>query len=83
MLINRLYPLGTSMTQAQSVLLLYTLSGGVMVPFFPRKCLLHLPGGRLTGEGVNVGFGAGSLLTDSEADRKPEKKVFHKYNISV
>ena len=67
------------MTQAQSVLLLYTLSGGVMVPFFPRKCLLHLPGGRLTGEGV--GFGAGSLLTDSNADRKPEKKIFHKLNI--
>ena len=69
------------MTQAQSVLLLYTLSGGVMVPFFPRKCLLQLPEERLTGEGV--GFGTGSLLTDSDADRKPEKEVFHKYNISV
>ena len=52
-----------------------------MVPLFPLKCLLHLPGGRLTGEGV--GLGAGSLLTDSDADRKPEKKVFHKYNICV
>ena len=63
------------MTQAQSVLLLYTLSGGVMVPLFPCICLLHLPAGRLTVEGR--GFGAGSLLTDSDADRNPEKKVFY------
>ena len=61
------------MTQAQSVLLLYTLSGGVMVPFFPRKCLLHLPGGRVTGEGVSCG--AASPLTDRDAERKPENKL--------
>ena len=67
------------MTQAQSVLLLYTLSGGVMVPLCPCKCLLHLPGGRLTGEGRVLG--AGSLLTDSDADREPEKKVFYFYKL--
>ena len=61
------------MIQAQSVLLLYTLSGGVMVPFFPRKCLLHLPGGRVTGEGVSCG--AASPLTDRDAERKPENKL--------
>ena len=61
------------MTQAQSVLLLYTLSGGVTVPFFPRKCLLHLPGGRVTGEGVSCG--AASPLTDRDAERKPENKL--------
>ena len=61
------------MTHAQSVLLLYTLSGGVMVPFFPRKCLLHLPGGRVTGEGVSCG--EASPLTDRDAERKPENKL--------
>ena len=40
--------------------------------------LLHLPGRRVTREDVD--FGTGSLLTDSDADRKPEKKVFHKLN---
>ena len=67
------------MTQTQSVLLLYTLSGGVMVPFFPRKCLLHLPGGRVTGEGVSCG--AASPLTDRDAERKPENKL--KYFINL
>ena len=57
------------MIQAQSVLLLYTLSGGVMIPFFPRKCLLHLPEGRVTGEGVSCG--AECPLTDRDAERKP------------
>ena len=70
------------MIQTQSVLLLYTLSGGVMVPLFPFMCLLHVPGGRVNGGGRVWVLGAGSLLTDSGADRKPNKKVFNKFNIS-
>ena len=66
------YPLGISMSQVQSVLLLYGLSGGENWPDVPRKILLHLPGGRviLTGVGVVTG---GSLLTDSDDERKPNK----------
>ena len=71
--------MGTSMTQAQSVLLLYGLSGGYIWPVFPRKCLLHLPVGRVTGETVVTAL-AGSLLTDSDDERKSNKEVFHKNN---
>ena len=59
------------------MLLLYTLSGGEKFPDFPYKCSLHLPGGRVTGEGVVTG--TGSLLTDSDTDCKPDKK--HPFNI--
>ena len=62
------------------MLFLYTLSGGEKLPDFPYKCSLHLPGGRVTGEGVVTG--TGSLLTDSDADRKPDKEYpFNKINI--
>ena len=73
-----LWPSGTSMTQTQSVLLLYGLSGGENWPVLPIKCLLHLPGGRvtgLTGEGVVMVTGA-SLLTDSDDERNSNKEVF-------
>ena len=67
------YPLGTSMIQTQSVLLLYGLSGGENWPVFPVKCLLHLPEGRVTGEGVVPDFFGGSLLTDDE--RESNEKI--------
>ena len=70
-----MWPSGTSMSQAQSVLLLYGLSGGENWPVLPIKCLLHLPGGRVTGEGVVVT--GGSLLTDSDDERNSNKEVFH------
>ena len=54
------------MIQIQVVLLLYGLSGGKIWPVTLSKCLLHPPGGRVTGEGVAT-F-AGSLLGNGERD---------------
>lgn len=62
------------MTQEQSVLLLKGLSGGENLPLLPVKCLLHRPAGRVTGETVVF---AGSLLTDSADERKPNKIYIH------
>ena len=76
------YPLGTSITQAQSVLFMYRLLGGENWPVLPTKCSLHLPGGRVTGDGV-VLLG-GSMLTDSDNERKPRKKLICKsYHINI
>ena len=74
------YPLGTSMTQAQSVLLLYGLSGGKIWPVAPMICLLHLPEGSITGEVVKVP-GRGSVLIDSDDERKANKKVAYKSTV--
>ena len=63
------------MTQVQLVLLLYGLSGGENRPVIPRICLLHLPGARVTGEGVVITLLGGSLLTDSDDERKPNKDI--------
>ena len=70
------YPLGTSITQTQSVLFMYRLLGGETWPVLPTKCSLHPPGGRVTGDGV-VLLG-GSILTDSDNEHKPRKKVICK-----